>query len=97
MFLCYLLSLCILLLKISLFQSQIQKENLENKYINPYAYYRIDSAYNGYSITIQDGQVQIKMHKKGDSQNFIIKQYDSNLYYIESRLDSKRIGVNDNN
>ena len=97
MFLYYLLSFCILALKLSLFQSQIQNENLENKYINPYAYYRIDSTYNGYSITIQDEQVQIKMHKKGDSQNFIIKQYDSNSYYIESRIDSKRIGVNDNN
>ena len=93
MFLYYLLSLYILVLKLSL----LKCETSQNQDINPYAYYRIDSSYNGYSITFEDEKIQIKMNKKGDCQNFIFEQFLSNTYYIETRLGSKRLGVDDKN
>ena len=74
-----------------------QNQSQINQLINPLAYYRIDSLYNGYSITIQDEKVKIKHNKKGDSQNFIFNKIESNSYYIESRLNEKRIGINENN
>ena len=93
MFLYYLLSLYILVLELSL----LKCETSQNQDINPYAYYRIDSSYNGYSITFEDEKIQIKMNKKGDCQNFIFEQFLSNTYYIETRLGSKRLGVDDKN
>ena len=71
-------------------QSQI------NQLINPLAYYRIDTL-NGCSITIKDEKVKLKHHKIGDSQNFIFINIDSNSYYIESRFNDRRIGINDKN
>ena len=95
---------CFLLLfffqKPLLFNSQeINKEdqNVSIQLINPLAYYRIDSLYNGYSLTIEEKEVVFKDQKEGDSQNFIFKNIDSNSYYIESKLNSKRIGMNENN
>ena len=61
------------------------------------AYYRIDSLYNGYSITIKEKTVKMSYKRKGDSQNFIFIPKGNNSYYIESRIDTKRLGVNDAN
>ena len=64
-----------------LFNSQkINKEdqNVSIQLINPLAYYRIDSLYNGYSLTIEEKEVVFKDQKEGDSQNFIFKNIDSN-------------------
>ena len=72
-------------------------DNCNDKYINPNAYYRIDSLYNGYSITIKNGKVNMSNSKKGDCQNFIFRPIEGNSYYIESRKDNNRLGVNDNN
>ena len=83
-----------------LFSSQeLNKEgqNLSNQLINPLAYYRIDSLYNGYSITANNEDISLNFHKKGDSQNFIFKQFNFNSYYIECRLNNKRLGINGNN
>ena len=65
--------------------------------INQNAYYRIDSLYNGYSITIKDQIVKMRNKRKGDCQNFIFIPKENNSYYIESRIDKKRLGVNDQN
>jgi len=65
--------------------------------INQNAYYRIDSLYNGYSVTIKDQIVQMRNKRKGDCQNFIFIPKENNTYYIESRIDKKRLGINDKN
>ena len=65
--------------------------------INQNAYYRIDSLYNGYSVTIKDQIVKMRYKRKGDCQNFIFIPKENNLYYIESRIDKKRLGINDRN
>ena len=65
--------------------------------INLNAYYRIDSLYNGYSVTIKDKIVKMRNKRKGDCQNFIFIPKENDVYYIESRIDKKRLGVNDNN
>jgi len=65
--------------------------------INQNVYYRIDSLYNGYSVTIKDQIVQMRNKRKGDCQNFIFIPKENNTYYIESRIDKKRLGINDKN
>ena len=65
--------------------------------INQNAYYRIDSLYNGYSVTIQEQIVKMRNKRKGDCQNFIFIPIEYNSYYIESRIDQKRLGINDKN
>ena len=77
--------------------TQKQQNELESKlnnFLNPLAFYRIDSLYNGYSITLNN-HVKLKLNKEGDIQNFIFTEFE-NSYYIESRF-GKIIGVNDNN
>ena len=69
-----------------------EKELKSNVFLNPLAFYRIDSIYNGYSITLNK-QVNIKLKKQGDSQNFQFIEFE-NAYFIESRLSGRRIGVN---
>ena len=79
-------------------QKRILEEKLINKYINEFTYYRIDSLFNGYSITNKDSQnVTLGIEKKGDSQNFIFINLESNYYFIECRLTNKRLGINENN
>ena len=69
-----------------------------NQYIRELTYYRIDSLYNGYSITNEDGKnVILILKKKGDSQNFIFQLFESNYDFIECRFTGKRLGVNENN
>ena len=75
-------------------EQQNEKDSNSNNFINPLAFYRIDSLYNGYSITLNK-HVKLKLDKKGDIQNFIFTEFE-NSYYIESRF-GKKIGVNDNN
>ena len=72
-----------------------EKELKSNVFLNPLAFYRIDSIYNGYSITLNK-EVNIKLKKQGDSQNFQFIEFE-NAYFIESRLSNRRIGVNENN
>ena len=56
--------------------------------------YRIDSIINKHSITI-DNNLLILSHKKdGKDHNFRIIYSDSDLYFIESTLLNKRLGVN---
>ena len=73
------------------------KDSLINGYINKFAYYRIDSLFNGFSITNKDKKFYLDINKKGDSQNYIFKHFESNYYFIECRQKNKRIGVNENN
>ena len=57
--------------------------------------YRIDSLMNDYSFTVNNEHLILNYKKEGKEQNFRIKYFNSNLYFIESILLNKRIGVND--
>ena len=75
-------------------KQQNELESISKNFLNPYAFYRIDSLYNGYIITLNQ-HVKLKLSTKGDIQNFIFTEFE-NSYSIESRF-GKKIGVNDNN
>lgn len=55
--------------------------------------YRIDSVFNGLCLSVQDNEIISKNTANGLSENFYITSSYEDSYFIISRQENKRLGV----